>query len=79
MGEKFERIEGETLEEYQTRLSILKLIDGEDLDWEDIKELLGSDKHRDTLRREGYGIVLASKVYEKKLAEMEDEYYYKLM
>ena len=78
MGEKFERVEGETLEEYQTRLSILKLIDGEDLDWEDIKELLGSDKHRDTLRREGYGIVLASRVYEKKLAEMEDEYYYKL-
>ena len=78
INSKFDMLENESIEEYQTRLSILKLIDGEDLDWEDIKELLGSDKHRDTLRREGYGIVLASKVYEKKLAEMEDEYYYKL-
>ena len=74
INSKFDMLENESIEEYQTRLSILKLIDGEDLDWEDIKELLGSDKHRDTLRREGYGIVLASKVYEKKLAEMENEY-----
>ena len=78
INSKFDMLENESIEEYQTRLSILKLIDGEDLDWEDIKELLGSDKHRDTLRREGYGIVLASRVYEEKLAEMEDEYYYKL-
>ena len=48
--EKFDKLEDETLEEYQVRLSNLKLIEGEDLDWEDIKELLSSEKHRDTVR-----------------------------
>ena len=76
--EKFDKLEDETLEEYQVRLSNLKLIEGEDLDWEDIKELLSSEKHRDTLRREGYGIALASKVFENKINKIYEEHYKEL-
>ena len=39
MGEKFEKVEGETLEEYQMRLSVLKLVDGMDIDWTEIRDL----------------------------------------
>ena len=82
MGEKFERVEGETLEEYQMRLSVLKLVDGMDIDWTEIRDLLVGagmeSKHPDNIRKEGYAWVKASKLLEKKLAEMEDEYYYKL-
>lgn len=82
MGEKFEKVEGETLEEYQMRLSVLKLVDGFDLDWTEIRDLLVEagmeSKHPDNIRKEGYAWVKASKLLEKKLAEMEDEYYYKL-
>ena len=76
--EKFDKLEDETSEEYQVRLSNLKLIEGEDLDWEDIKELLSSEKHRDTLRREGYGIALASKVFENKINKIYEEHYKEL-
>ena len=82
MGERFEKVEGETLEEYQMRLSVLKLVDGMDIDWTEIKDLLVEagmeSKHPDNIRKEGYAWVKASKLLEKKLAEMEDEYYYKL-
>ena len=82
MGERFERVEGETLEEYQMRLSVLKLVDGMDIDWTEIRDLLVGagmeSKHPDNIRKEGYAWVKASKLLEKKLAEMEDEYYYKL-
>ena len=82
MGEKFERVEGETLEEYQMRLSVLKLVDGMDIDWTEIRDLLVGagmeSKHPDNIRKEGYAWVKAHKLLEKKLAEMEDEYYYKL-
>ena len=76
--EKFDKLEDETSEECQVRLSNLKLIEGEDLDWEDIKELLSSEKHRDTLRREGYGIALASKVFENKINKIYEEHYKEL-
>ena len=82
MGEKFEKVEGETLEEYQMRLSVLKLVDGMDIDWTEIRDLLVGagmeSKHPDNIRKEGYAWVKAHKLLEKKLAEMEDEYYYKL-
>ena len=82
MGERFEKVEGETLEEYQMRLSVLKLVDGMDIDWTEIRDLLVGagmeSKHPDNIRKEGYAWVKASKLLEKKLAEMEDEYYYKL-
>lgn len=78
LDEKFLRKENETLEEYQLRLSVMKLKDGEDIEWQDIKELLDSDEHRDTLRRKGKGLVMAYDIYEEKIAKLEDEYYYKL-
>mgnify|MGYP006390604743 FL=1 len=82
MGERFEKVEGETLEEYQMRLSVLKLVDGMDIDWTEIRDLLVGagmeSKHPDNIRKEGYAWVKASKLLDKKLAEMEDEYYYKL-
>lgn len=78
LDEKFLRKENETLEEYQLRLSVMKLKDGEDIEWQDIKELLDSDEHRDTLRRKGKGLVMAYDIYEEKMAKLEDEYYYKL-
>lgn len=72
-NERFTRLEGETDKAYQTRLSQLKLINKEDLDWEDIKELLQSDKHRDTLRREGYGIEIATEYYEELIQGYKEE------
>ena len=78
LDEKFLKREDETLEEYQLRLSVMKLKDGEDIEWQDIKELLNSDEHRDTLRRKGKGLVMAYDIYEEKIAKLEDEYYYKL-
>ena len=78
LDEKFLKREDETLEEYQLRLSVMKLKDGEDIEWQDIKELLDSDEHRDTLRRKGKGLVMAYDIYEEKIAKLEDEYYYKL-
>ena len=53
--DKFQRLEGESIEEYQMRLSIMKLKEGYDIDWSEIKELLQSDEHPDTLRRKGKG------------------------
>ena len=61
MNDILKRKEGETLEEYQIRLSLgllRKEVGYEDLEWEDVKELLGSNEHRDTLRRKGKGIEL---------------------
>ena len=82
MDGRFDRVEGETLEEYQMRLSVLKLVDGMDIDWTEIRDLLVEagmeSKHPDNIRKEGYAFVKANKILEKKLAEMEDEYYYKL-
>lgn len=78
MNEKFIRLENETDKQYQTRLSQYKLLEGEDLDWEDIKELLESTKHRDTLRREGYGIEIATEVYEEKINKIYEEHYQEL-
>lgn len=75
---KFDRLENESDNSYQTRLTVMKLVDGEDLDWADIKDLLLSEKHRDTIRKEGYGIQIASEYYEKLIAELQDEYYAKL-
>ncbi len=73
------RREGETLEEYQIRLSLgllNKEVGFEDIEWEDIKELLNSSKHRDTLRREGYGIRIYDDYIKSKTSEMiaEEEY-----
>lgn len=73
------RREGETLEEYQIRLSLgllNKEVGFEDVEWEDIKELLNSSKHRDTLRREGYGIKIYDNYIKSKTSEMiaEEEY-----
>ena len=73
------RREGETLEEYQIRLSLgllNKEVGFEDIEWEDIKELLNSSKHRDTLRREGYGIRIYDDYIKSKTKEMiaEEEY-----
>lgn len=72
MDDKLQKMENETMEEYQVRLSIMKLTEGYDIDWEDVKELLKSEEHRDTLRRKGYGIVLAKEVYDKKIKELND-------
>ena len=79
MGENLKRREGESLEEYQIRLSLgllRKEVGYEDLEWEDIKELLGSDEHRDTLRRKGKGIELYDNYIKNKLPEMiaKEEY-----
>ena len=57
MDGRFDRVEGETLEEYQMRLSVLKLVDGFDLDWTEIRDLLVEQgmesKHPDNIRKEG--------------------------
>lgn len=75
--------EGETLEEYQIRLSLgllNKEVGFEDVEWEDIKELLNSSKHRDTLRREGYGIRIYDDYIKSKTSEMiAEEQYEKLI
>ena len=75
--------EGETLEEYQIRLSLgllNKEVGFEDVEWEDIKELLNSSKHRDTLRREGYGIRIYDDYIKSKTSEMiAKEEYQKLL
>lgn len=77
------RREGETLEEYQIRLSLgllNKEVGFEDVEWEDIKELLNSSKHRDTLRREGYGIRIYDDYIKSKTSEMiAEEQYEKLI
>ena len=79
MDNILKRKDGETLEEYQIRLSLGLLnreIGYEELEWEDIKELLQSDKHRDTLRREGYGIRIYDEYMKVKLPEIiaKEEY-----
>lgn len=74
MDNKFKRRENESDKEYQLRLSIMKLIDNEDIDWEEIKGLLNSDKHRDTLRREGYGLIIAHDIYEHKINELNKKH-----
>ena len=75
MDERFRRLDGESIEEYQIRLSVMKLREGLDIDWNEIKELLRSDEHSDTLRRKGYGIAMAYDVYEDKINKLTEEYY----
>lgn len=83
MNDILKRKEGETLEEYQIRLSLgllRKEVGYEDLEWEDVKELLGSNEHRDTLRRKGKGIELYDNYIKNKTKEMiAQEEYEKLM
>lgn len=79
MGDNLKRKDGETLEEYQIRLSLGLLrreVGYEDLEWEDVKELLGSTEHRDTLRRKGRGILLYDDYIKTKTREQlyEEEY-----
>ena len=79
MSDILKRREGETLEEYQIRLSLglLNKEPGyEDLEWEDVKELLDSDEHRDTLRRKGKGIQIYDNYIKTKTPEMigKEEY-----
>ena len=40
MDGRFDRVEGETLEEYQMRLSVFKLDDKFDCDWTEIIDVL---------------------------------------
>ena len=68
--DKFQRLEGESIEEYQMRLSIMKLKEGYDIDWSEIKELLQSDEHPDTLRRKGKGLVMGYEIYENKMNKL---------
>lgn len=73
MSNILKRREGETLEEYQIRLSLglLNKEPGyEDLEWEDVKELLGSNEHRDTLRRKGKGIQMYDEYMKTKTPEL---------
>ena len=72
--DQLKRMEGESIEEYQMRLSVMKLKEGYDIDWEEIKKLLHSDECVDTLRRKGYGLVMAYDIYEDKINKMIDEY-----
>lgn len=79
MNDILKRREGETLEEYQIRLSLglLNKEPGyEDLEWEDVKELLDSNEHRDTLRRKGKGIQMYDNYMKTKTPEMigKEEY-----
>lgn len=60
MDKILEKKENESVEAYQVRLTLLKQ-DGYDIDWSEIKELLGSDKNPDSIRKESYGI----KIYDK--------------
>ena len=69
--DKFQRLEGESIEEYQMRLSIMKLKEGYDIDWSEIKELLQSDEHPDTLRRKGKGLVMGYEIYENKMNKFD--------
>lgn len=75
MDERLRRLDGESIEEYQIRLSVMKLREGLDIDWNEIKELLRSEEHSDTLRRKGYGIAMAYDVYEDKINKLTEEYY----
>lgn len=75
MDERLRRLDGESIEEYQIRLSVMKLREGLDIDWNEIKELLRSDEHSDTLRRKGYGIAMAYDVYEDRINKLTEEYY----
>ena len=75
MDERLRRLDGESIEEYQIRLSVMKLREGLDIDWNEIKDLLRSDEHSDTLRRKGYGIAMAHDVYEDKINKLTEEYY----
>lgn len=83
MNDNLKRKNDETLEEYQIRLSLgllNKEVGFEDTEWEDIKELLNSSKHRDTLRREGYGIRIYDDYIKSKTSEMiTDEAYQRLI
>ena len=75
MDERLKRLENESIEEYQIRLSVMKLREGLDIDWNEIKELLRSEEHADTLRRKGYGIAMTHDVYEDKINKLTEEYY----
>ncbi len=57
--------ENESIEAYQVRLTLMKQ-DGYDIDWSEIKELLGSDKNPDSIRKESYGIRIYDKYMKQK-------------
>lgn len=65
MDDIFRRNVGESIEAYQVRLTLMKQ-DGYDIDWSEIKELLGSDKNPDSIRKESYGIRIYDKYMEQK-------------
>ena len=75
----YDRKENESLYEYQIRLSLgilNKEVGYEELEWEDVKELLGSTKHRDSLRKEAYGLKIYDEYIKSKTKEMiaQEEY-----
>lgn len=65
MDDIFRRNVGESIEAYQVRLTLMKQ-DGYDIDWSEIKELLGSDKNPDSIRKESYGIRIYDNYMEQK-------------
>lgn len=78
MDDKFKRRENEKIDEYQFRLSMMKLVDNEDIDWEEIRELLESKEHRDTIRRKGKGMQIAKSIYEDKIKDIQEKYIYEI-
>ena len=68
--DRFERREGETDTDYQIRLSLMKLIDREDIDWNEIAELLGNGQSGDHVRKTGYGV----RMYHEKCQKLIEEY-----
>ena len=73
MSEILRKRDNETDEAYQVRLTLMKQ-DGYDIDWSEIKELLGSDKNPDSIRKESYGIrIYDTYINQKKLDEVSQE------
>ena len=75
MREILKRKQNETLEQYQIRLSLGLLnreLGYEDLTWKEIKDMLSSDMHPDTLRRLGYGFKLYESNFPKVLRAEEE-------
>lgn len=69
MNDVLKRKPNESIKKYQVRLSLGLLnreIGYEDLEWEDVKELLNSTEHRDTLRRKAKGIALYDDVIKEE-------------
>ena len=73
MNEILKKRDNESIEAYQVRLTLMKQ-DGYDIDWSEIKELLGSDKNPDSIRKESYGIRIYDKyVNQKKIDNVSQE------